>query len=77
MSQRTNILALFVVVVLLVSCSKKEEGAERTEGSKPTSEELARFEELTIPFIMQGSGLIGTSPSGLRFSADGSTRAQT
>ena len=72
MSQRTNILALFVVVLLAVGCAKKEEGAERADkGSKPTSEELARFDELTIAFIMQGPGLIGTSPSRLRFSADG------
>ena len=35
--------------------------------------EQQRFAELTIPFAMQGPGILGTAPSRLTWSADGST----
>jgi len=39
--------------------------------TKPNRDEIKRFDDLTIELLMQGPGLIGTSPSRLRFSADG------
>lgn len=70
--------ALFFGVAILLSaagCSKEK--GEVSEGTAPVTTpstvEVRRFDDLTIELMMQGPGLVGTSPSRVRWSADGKT----
>ncbi|MFQ5626490.1 MAG: hypothetical protein ACE5FM_07550, partial [Methyloligellaceae bacterium] len=76
MRKRKCLFAGFAAAFLLVAgCAQKEEEKLSTVTSpppeKPGKQALKRFDDLNIPLIMQGPGLAGTSPSRVRFSADG------
>ncbi len=65
-------------LLILVLCGCSQEEKPSLEVGLPKSADLTRaekrqFEDLTVREIVQGGGLIGTSPSNLRFSADGGT----
>ena len=67
--------ATAMVFVLSAGCESLQEEKLSTVTSpppkKPDKQALRRLDDLTIPLIMQGPGLVGTSPSQVRFSADG------
>ncbi len=67
-----RIAACLLALVVLVSCHRKSEAPATREPARSLGAgEARRFDQLTIRQIMQGPGIIGTTPSGLQFSADG------
>lgn len=68
-----RILPLLVAVLALTACAKKKsEPAPTTGASKsPPSGVQHALTDLTVRQLMQGPGIVGTSPSNPRFSADG------
>lgn len=74
-SGKAALTAATAVLLVVCACSSEQDEPAVTEApppTRPSPEELQRFDDLTIRVIMQGAGLIGTAPEDLRFSADGS-----
>lgn len=72
---RLCVPAIIAAILAAPGCGKKQEATTTGEApaTKPSREDVRHFDDLTIELIMQGPGLVGTSPSKLHWSADGSS----